>query len=76
MGAQTIKWNIYEVKGEEEMKMWQLHFELDKYDNLIQIKEFTADEIKSFDGRSKIECLVMIRELWVFKNMHLKNAMI
>lgn len=35
------------------MKIWQLHFELDEYDNLIPIKEFTVDEIQSFDGRSK-----------------------
>lgn len=33
------------------MKIWQLHFELDKYDNLIPVKEFTVAEIKSFDGR-------------------------
>lgn len=35
------------------MKIWQLQFELDKYDNLIPLKEFTADEIQSFDGRKK-----------------------
>lgn len=35
------------------MKIWQLHFELDKYDNLIPVREFTADEIQSFDGRKK-----------------------
>jgi len=33
------------------MKIWQLHFEVDKYDNLIPVREFTADEIQSFDGR-------------------------
>ena len=35
------------------MKIWQLQFEVDKYDNLIPVKEFTADEIQSFDGRKK-----------------------
>lgn len=33
------------------MKIWQLYFEVDKYDNLIPVKEFTADEIQAFDGR-------------------------
>lgn len=33
------------------MKIWQLNFELDEYDNLIPIKDFTAEEIQSFDGR-------------------------
>ena len=35
------------------MRIWQLYFEVDKYDNLIPIKEFSANEIQSFDGRSK-----------------------
>ncbi len=35
------------------MKIWQLQFEVDKYDNFIPIREFTADEIQSFDGRKK-----------------------
>lgn len=39
------------------MKIWQLQFELDKYDNLIPLKEFTVDEIQSFDGRTK-------RDIW------------
>lgn len=33
------------------MKIWQLHFEVDKYDNLIPEREFTAEEIQLFDGR-------------------------
>ena len=36
------------------MKIWQLNFELDKYDNLIPIKDFTVEEIQSFDGRSHL----------------------
>lgn len=35
------------------MKIWQLQFEIDKYDNLIPLKDFTAEEIQSFDGRKK-----------------------
>ena len=27
------------------MKIWQLNFELDKYDNLIPIREFTVEEM-------------------------------
>lgn len=33
------------------MKIWQLKFELDEYDNLVPVKEFTVEEIQSFDGR-------------------------
>ena len=35
------------------MKIWKLQFEVDKYDNFVPIKSFTADEIQSFDGRRK-----------------------
>ncbi len=35
------------------MKIWQLFFEVDKYDNLVPVQSFTVDEIQSFDGRSK-----------------------
>lgn len=35
------------------MKIWKLYFEVDKYENLIPIRAFTADEIQSFDGRKK-----------------------
>ena len=37
------------------MKIWQLNFELDKYDNLIPRKEFTVEEIQSFDGRRLLD---------------------
>ncbi|MDD6400558.1 MAG: hypothetical protein PUG10_02970 [Lachnospiraceae bacterium] len=36
------------------MKIWQLNFELDTYDNLIPIRDFTVEEIQSFDGRSHL----------------------
>ena len=36
------------------MKIWQLNFELDEYDNLMPIKAFTIEEIQSFDGRSHL----------------------
>lgn len=37
------------------MKVWQLTFEVDKYDNLIPMREFTVEEIQSFDGRSHLK---------------------
>ena len=37
------------------MKIWQLRFELDKYDNLMPLKEFTVEELQSFDGRSHLK---------------------
>lgn len=37
------------------MKIWQLRFELDKYENLMPVRGFTADEIRSFDGRKMKE---------------------
>lgn len=37
------------------MKIWRLNFELEEYDNLVQVKDFDLDEIQSFDGRSKVE---------------------
>lgn len=33
------------------MKIWQLNFELDEYDNLMPIRDFTVEEIQAFDGR-------------------------
>ena len=36
------------------MKIYQLNFELDKYDNLIPVQEFTVEEIQSFDGRKHL----------------------
>ena len=35
------------------MKIWQLGFDVNSFDNLIPVKGFTADEIQSFDGRTK-----------------------
>lgn len=40
-------------KDGDVMRIWQLQFEVDKYDNLVPVGEFTADEIQSFDGRRK-----------------------
>lgn len=33
------------------MRIWQLNFELDEYDNLVPLQKFTVEEIQSFDGR-------------------------
>lgn len=41
-------------RSDKNMKIWQLNFELDEYDNLIPIREFTVEEIQSFDGRSHL----------------------
>jgi hypothetical protein len=35
------------------VKVWQLDFELDTFDNLIPVKELSLDEILSFNGISK-----------------------
>lgn len=32
------------------MKLWQLNFELDQYDNLVPLQEFTVEEMQSFDN--------------------------
>lgn len=40
--------------GRTSMKIWQLNFELDKFDNLIPMRKFTVEEIQSFDGRSHL----------------------
>ena len=33
------------------MKIWQMNFELDCYDNLEPVHNLTVDELQSFDGR-------------------------
>lgn len=35
------------------MKIWQLSFDVDSFDNFIPEKEFSADVVQSFDGRSQ-----------------------
>ena len=35
------------------MKIWQLGFDVNNYDNFIPEMEFSADEVQSFDGRVK-----------------------
>ena len=37
------------------MKIWQLHFELDIFDNLIAKENFSTADSQSFDGRNKAE---------------------
>jgi len=37
------------------MKIWQLNFELDEYDNFIPEREFTFEERKTFDGRKHLK---------------------
>lgn len=35
------------------MRIWQLSFDVDNFDNFIPEIKFSADEVQSFDGRSK-----------------------
>ena len=37
------------------MKIWKLDFKVDEYENLIPTKNFTVEEIQSFDGRRHLE---------------------
>ena len=58
------------------MKIWQLLFEVDKYDNLIPVKGFTADDIQSFDGRKKKEFWepLPVMRMEPEKNLELSDA--
>ena len=40
------------------MKIWKLKFEVDRYDNLAPIKDFTWEEFQEFDGRRLRETLI------------------
>lgn len=31
------------------MKLWQLNFELDEYDNLVSMQEFTVEEMQALE---------------------------
>lgn len=39
------------------MRIWKLNFELDMFDNFVPEKEFTVEEIHSFDGINVINVL-------------------
>ena len=58
------------------MKIWQLSFELDDYDNLVPIKEFTVEEIQSFDGRSHLRQWkpVQVKRMEPEKGLELSDA--
>lgn len=58
------------------MKIWQLNFELDEYDNLIPVREFTAEEIQSFDGRSHLSQWkpVRVKRMEPEKGLELSDA--
>ena len=36
------------------MKIWQLNFEVDLYDNLVPVPKLSVDELQTFDGRSHL----------------------
>lgn len=58
------------------MKIWQLNFELDEYDNLIPVKEFTVEEIQSFDGREHLTQWkpIKVKRMEPEKNLELSDA--
>lgn len=58
------------------MKIWQLNFDLDKYDNLIPIREFTVEEIQSFDGRSHLKQWkpIQVKRMEPEKGLELSDA--
>ena len=58
------------------MKIWQLNFELDDYDNLVPINEFTVEEIQSFDGRSHLRQWkpVQVKRMEPEKGLELSDA--
>ena len=47
------------------MRIWQLHFELDKYDNLMPVTPLPVEELQSFDGRShaKVWCPLQVERI-------------
>lgn len=58
------------------MKIWKLNFELDLFDNFVPDKEFTVEEIHSFDGRTKLRNWVPIKvkRMEPEKNLALSDA--
>ena len=58
------------------MKIWQLNFELDEYDNLIPIKGFTVEEMQSFDGRSHLSQWkpIQVKRMEPEKGLELSDA--
>lgn len=58
------------------MKIWQLYFEVDEYDNLVPVRAFTADEIQSFDGRKRKDCWkpLPVRRMEPEKKLELSDA--
>ena len=43
------------------MKIWQLSFDVDNFDNFITEIGFAADEVQSFDGRSRVATWVPLK---------------
>lgn len=58
------------------MRIWQLHFELDKYDNLMPVTPLSVEELQSFDGRShaKVWCPLQVERMEPEKNLELSDA--
>lgn len=62
--------------GVEYMKIWQLNFELDEYDNLIPVEAFSVREIQSFDGRSHLKewKSIPVKRMEPERNLELSDA--
>lgn len=58
------------------MKIWQLSFDVDGFDNLIPERELSADEIQSFDGRSKKDSWIpmKVKRMETEKGLELGDA--
>jgi hypothetical protein len=58
------------------MKIWQLSFEVDDFDNLSPVDDFTANEIQSFDGRKKANLWtpLKVKKMEPEKKLPLSNA--
>lgn len=58
------------------MRIWQLYFDVDKYENLVPVIKFSADEIQSFDGRRKKDVWtpVQVKRMEPEKKLELGDA--
>lgn len=58
------------------MKVWKLKFELDEYENLIPDKEFTVEDIHSFDGKKQLQnwIPIKVKRMEPEKNLILSDA--
>lgn len=72
----TVKLLASSDEGMRKMKIWQLCFNVDEYDNFIPISKLSADELQSIDGRSLINTnkLFSVKRMEPEKNLELGDA--